>query len=73
MEEERSPKVCGMPACQRKVGIVGLTCPCRCGGSFCSQHRCYSAHDCTFDYKTYERSKIEKSNPEVRPCKIQKV
>lgn len=41
--------------CKKKCR-PGLQFSCKCGGIFCNLHRYYDMHQCTFDYKTYERS-----------------
>lgn len=57
--------------CNKKVGIYGFNC--RCGFNFCSSHRYADAHDCTFDYKTFEREQLRKTNQAVVADKIQRI
>lgn len=57
--------------CNKKVGIYGFNC--RCGFNFCSAHRYADAHDCTFDYKTFEREQLRKTNQAVVADKIQRI
>ncbi|OII74535.1 zinc finger transcription factor zfp33 [Cryptosporidium ubiquitum] len=57
--------------CNKKVGIYGFSC--RCGFNFCSTHRYADAHDCTFDYKTFEREQLRKTNKAVVADKIQRI
>lgn len=57
--------------CNKKVGIYGFSC--RCGFNFCSSHRYADAHDCTFDYKTFEREQLRKTNQAVVADKIQRI
>ncbi|KAH8584894.1 A20 and Znf AN1 domains [Cryptosporidium sp. chipmunk genotype I] len=57
--------------CNKKVGIYGFNC--RCGFNFCSTHRYADAHDCTFDYKTFEREQLRKTNQAVIADKIQRI
>lgn len=38
---------------------------CRCGHKFCSEHRYYDKHCCTFDHKSHDRSKLSFDNPRV--------
>lgn len=62
---------CNIATCRKKLGLTGFKC--RCGHSFCGQHRGAEDHECTFDYKTFERLKIEASNPLVQAAKVQKL
>jgi AN1-type zinc finger protein 5/6 len=50
-------------ACKKKVGLTGFEC--RCGKVFCGTHRYQDQHACTFDYKTHDRSILEKRNEKV--------
>jgi hypothetical protein len=54
--------------CEKKVGYLGFTC--RCTYTFCNQHRHFSDHNCTFDYKTMERERLSKENPLVASKKV---
>jgi hypothetical protein len=50
--------------CNKKVGYLGFKC--KCEYIFCGTHRHFSDHNCDFDYKSYDRSKlIKKSGLEV--------
>lgn len=57
--------------CNRKVGLLGFQC--RCGYSFCGEHRYADAHGCAFDYKTFEREQLKKQNNKVVADKLQKL
>ncbi|KAJ1610648.1 A20 and Znf AN1 domain-containing protein [Cryptosporidium canis] len=57
--------------CNKKVGIYEFTC--RCGFNFCSAHRYADAHECKFDYKTFEREQLRKTNQAVVADKIQRI
>lgn len=58
--------------CNKKLPL-GLRFECRCGFSYCSQHRAHEAHQCTFDYKTYERKNLEKHNQKVVGEKFERI
>jgi len=58
-------------SCNKKVGLTGFKC--RCENLFCGLHRYSDQHDCTFDYKTEGRAKLEKDNPQVVGSKIRKI
>ena len=49
--------------CRKKVGLTGIEC--RCGYVYCGGHRYADAHNCLFDFKTYERDAIAKANQRV--------
>ncbi len=46
---------------------------CKCGKTFCSSHRYYDQHACTYDYKTADRIRVEAANPKVVKSKIDKL
>ncbi|KAG1679446.1 hypothetical protein FOA52_007738 [Chlamydomonas sp. UWO 241] len=66
-----NPSRCTVVGCKKKLGLTGFKC--RCGFHFCGSHRYAEAHDCKFDYKTFERMKIADANPLVQAAKIQKL
>ena len=49
--------------CKKKVGLTAIEC--RCGHVYCSSHRLAEKHACTFDFKTFGRTNIEKTNERV--------
>lgn len=58
-------------SCNKKVGLTGFRC--RCENLFCSMHRYSDQHECSFDYKTDGRAKLERDNPQVVGAKIRKI
>lgn len=38
---------------------------CRCDGLFCAKHRHALDHQCSFDFKTFDRDNLEKRNGEA--------
>jgi hypothetical protein len=46
---------------------------CKCGKTFCPQHRYYDQHACTFDFQAKDRKLVEKANPKVVKPKIEKI
>jgi predicted nucleic acid binding AN1-type Zn finger protein len=49
--------------CKKKVGLTAIEC--RCGNVYCGVHRMAEKHACTFDFKSFGRSFIEKANERV--------
>lgn len=49
--------------CKKKLGLTGIEC--RCGHVYCGTHRIAEKHSCTFDYKSYGRQNIAKTNERV--------
>jgi predicted nucleic acid binding AN1-type Zn finger protein len=47
------------PTCQRKLALSDMAC--RCGSRHCSQHRLPESHACSFDFKTHEKTLLEKT------------
>lgn len=46
--------------CSKKVGYLGFKC--KCGYTFCGSHRHFSDHKCEFDYKSYDRERLNAKN-----------
>ncbi|XP_042477493.1 zinc finger A20 and AN1 domain-containing stress-associated protein 1-like [Macadamia integrifolia] len=57
-------------SCKKRVGILGFNC--RCGSTFCSEHRYPEVHACTFDFKSMGRDAIAKANPVVKADKVRR-
>jgi len=49
--------------CKKKVGLTAIKC--KCGYAFCGKHRYPEEHSCTFDFKSYDRKKLENANPVI--------
>ncbi|CAF0721874.1 unnamed protein product [Didymodactylos carnosus] len=58
--------------CKKKTGLA-TTYSCRCGSSFCSEHRYPEAHNCPYDYKAEGKRLIERNNPVVAAPKLPKI
>lgn len=56
--------------CNKRVGIMGFKC--KCGSTFCGDHRYPESHDCSFDFKEIGRGEIAKANPVVKADKLQR-
>ncbi|XP_056856642.1 zinc finger A20 and AN1 domain-containing stress-associated protein 9 [Raphanus sativus] len=56
--------------CNKKVGILGFKC--KCGSTFCGEHRYPERHDCSFDFKEAGRGEIAKANPVIKADKLQR-
>ena len=57
--------------CNRKLGLIGFTC--KCGGSYCAEHRMSEQHDCTYDYKKEGSKRLETQLVKVVADKISKI
>jgi len=49
--------------CKKKIGLTAIKC--KCGYAFCGKHRYPEEHSCTFDFKSYDRKKLENANPVI--------
>lgn len=58
-------------SCRKKVGVLGFKC--RCGATFCGEHRYPEMHRCCFDFKAAGRDTIAKANPVVKSDKIERL
>jgi len=45
--------------CNKKLGLLGFEC--KCGKMFCSSHLLAEYHNCTYDFKTEQCKRLEKS------------
>lgn len=45
------------PICRKRANHLDIIC--QCGGQFCMEHRMPEDHQCTFDYKKFQREKLE--------------
>lgn len=54
------------PVCNKKANMLGIIC--KCGQTFCMEHRMPEMHKCTFDYKTqYQKNLMEKLTTSAKP------
>lgn len=58
-------------SCNKKVGLTGFKC--KCGSTFCGNHRYPENHDCSFDFKGVGRNAIAKANPVVKADKVERI
>lgn len=57
--------------CNKKVGLMGFKC--KCGSTFCGDHRYPEKHECSFNFKEAGRDAIAKANPLVKADKVQRI
>ncbi|KAI5170002.1 hypothetical protein PAEPH01_1163 [Pancytospora epiphaga] len=62
-----SPEKCHF--CEKKLKFIN-TYMCRCERFFCSRHRFFDQHNCTFDFQAGARNKLKEKNPKVVAKKI---
>jgi len=70
-----SVKKASRPRCKKCGKRLGLTeqYKCRCGDEYCSRHRYAEEHDCSFDYRTEQKSKLQNQNRNIQPPKLPKI
>lgn len=69
VEEKKSePKLC-CAHCSKTLKFIS-TFICRCEKSFCSKHRFFDQHSCTFDFKTSTKEKLRAQNLKIVPKKL---
>lgn len=49
--------------CNKRVGLTMIKC--RCGHGFCGKHRYPDTHNCEYDFKSLDRTKLAILNPKV--------
>jgi predicted nucleic acid binding AN1-type Zn finger protein len=69
--KQKSKKRCNYDTCKTKLGLIPFEC--RCLMNYCPEHRLPENHQCSFDYKNFGKSLIEKNNQKVIGEKIQKI
>lgn len=57
--------------CNRRIGTAGIEC--RCGYVFCGEHRYADAHSCPYDYRKFQRKKLEKENQLLQRRKFERI
>ncbi|KAJ0265534.1 hypothetical protein HA466_0018040 [Hirschfeldia incana] len=57
-------------SCNKKVGLMGFKC--KCGSTFCGDHRYPGNHECEFDFRGQGRDAISKANPLVKGEKVKR-
>jgi hypothetical protein len=58
-EAKKAPKRCMKEDCKCKLKLTDY--PCRCGKTFCGNHRLSEYHGCTFDYKALNKEILLKT------------
>jgi len=62
---------CAHTDCKRRIGYTGIEC--RCGQLYCGKHRYPDAHNCTFDFKQFDRERLISENPTIVADKVNKI
>ena len=57
--------------CRKKLGLMIFDC--RCEQKFCITHSRPEEHECTFDYKSYQREILKKNNPQIVRDKVLRI
>lgn len=67
-DSPKKPKKNRCFSCRKKTGMLGFTC--RCGQLFCSAHRHAREHECSFNYKTMDRARLDRENQVVSSDRV---
>ncbi len=70
-EKKSTIGCCYIDGCNKKLGIMPFVC--RCQKEFCAKHRMPELHQCSFDYKTYEKKKLQEANKQIIFTKIKQI
>ena len=76
MESSNKPKkhkTTRCAICQKKVGILTITCECSDILKFCAEHRLPENHLCTFDHKNKGKNLLESKLVKVAGEKLVKI
>jgi hypothetical protein len=60
---ENLPPCCTM--CKKKLGLANQF-KCRCENIYCAKHMHSFNHECTFDYKKFNKERLMKENPLIK-------
>mmetsp|Transcript_7361 Transcript_7361/g.22435 ORF Transcript_7361/g.22435 Transcript_7361/m.22435 type:complete len:188 (+) Transcript_7361:220-783(+) len=58
-------------SCRKRIGLSNFKC--RCGYHYCAEHRYSDSHNCSFDYKTFNKAILAKENPIIKAAKVSKI
>lgn len=65
---------CNFETCRRKLNLAeSIRGKCKCEKIFCSKHVYSNEHNCDFDYKEENKSKLEKDNPKIVAKKVSQI
>jgi hypothetical protein len=70
-EEVKPKKKNRCTNCNKKTGLIPFSC--KCGNDFCIKCRYAETHNCTYDWKTEARKKLEKDNPQIIAKKVENI
>ena len=70
-EKKSSIGRCNIDGCTKKLGIMPFIC--RCQKEYCAKHRMPETHECTFNYKTFGREALLKTNQKIDFVKVEKI
>ena len=49
---------CEHPDCRRRLSLLDISLPCKCGRVFCRAHRFFESHACDFDYRSQSTTPV---------------
>jgi predicted nucleic acid binding AN1-type Zn finger protein len=55
-------------SCRKKLGLVNFQC--KCGGTYCSEHRMSESHTCMYDYQSEYKKHLSTNLVKVVGAKI---
>ena len=67
----KKKKKCSYKECSKKLTITDM--PCRCKATYCILHRHPNSHECTFNYKDFDRKNLKNTIIGCNNCKIQPI
>ena len=65
------PKKIRCVTCKKSLGYNGHKC--KCDNMYCDKHRMPEKHDCSFDHKIENKTRLIKENPVIVPDKLIKI
>jgi hypothetical protein len=69
--QDKKRKKCSFRDCSKKLTITDM--PCRCNATYCILHRHPNSHQCTFNYKDFDRKNLKNTIIGCNNCKIQPI
>jgi hypothetical protein len=72
MEQKKKKQRCEFKECKTFINSL-MAQKCKCGKMFCSNHKFFDSHNCTFDYVGEQRNILSKTIQKIEFEKISKI
>ena len=70
-EPTKITKRCHMIGCKKRLNMMGVEC--KCGNTYCYDHRLSFSHHCVVDYNMLAKAKLANENTLIAFSKVEKI